>query len=125
MKGKKAGTSLLLGALAVGALSIGGAGVAGAASPTTTTTPAVARTFNCANADKALGRITKIEGRISAGLPKLKAAEAKAKAAGHTRRAARLEHRIDRLDSTALANRLHAAAAAIEAKCDVPAPAAP
>jgi hypothetical protein len=110
--------------MAVGALSLGTAGVAGAAAPTASSAPAVARKFNCANADKALTRITKAESRIAAGLPKLTAAEAKATAAGKTRRADRLERRIKRLEGTTYTDRLHKVAAAIEAKCDVPAPSA-
>jgi hypothetical protein len=124
MKWTRAGKSLLVGAMAVGALTFGTAGIAGAATSSTTATPVVLPKFNCANADKALTRITKAESRISAGLPKLSAAEAKATAAGKTVRAARIERRIKRFESTSFVDRLHRRAAAIEAKCDVPAPSA-
>jgi hypothetical protein len=122
-----AGKALVVGAVAVGALTLGTAGIAGAAAPGTSVsassvTPAALARFNCANATKALTRIEKVEGRVSAGLPKLKAAEAKANQAGRTRRAARIEKRIKRLESTTFGTRLTKASAAIEAKCHVGAP---
>ena len=78
--------------------------------------------FNCARATKVLTRIEKTEARIAAGLPKLRAAEAKATTDGTTARAARLENRIDRLDSTTLHDPSDQGVGAIEAKCNVPAP---
>jgi len=125
MKLIPAGKALLVGTVAVGALSLGTVGIAGAASPTSTpAAPALAKKFNCANATKALTRIEKAEARISAGLPKLNAAESKATAKGHTRRAERLKKRLSRLENPAYKARLVKRAAAIEAKCDVPAPSA-
>ena len=115
------GKAVVVGAVAVGALSIGTAGtagMAGAAAPT-------ARHFNCARADKRLMRIEKNEWRIAAGLPKLKANEAKAAAAGKTARAARLEKRINRLESTKFKARLTKRSAGIQAKCNVSGPAVP
>ena len=112
-----------VGTVAVGVLSLGAVGLSGTAGAAPTV-PKVGAHFNCANADKALTRITKAESRISAGLPKLSAAEAKATAAGKTVRAARIERRIKRFESTSFVDRLHRRAAAIEAKCDVPAPSA-
>jgi hypothetical protein len=112
---------LVVGAVAVGALSLGTAGIAGAA----TTAPAqVGRHFNCANATKVLTRIQKGEARIAAGLPKLTAAEAKATQAGDTTLANRIQKRITRLESPTFHARLTKVSAAIEAKCNVPAPAA-
>jgi len=119
---------MIVGTVAVCALSLGGAGLAAAASPTTPATPvtasgtgALAR-FNCAHADRALTRIQKAETRIADGLPRLKAAESKAKAAGHTRRANRIQQRINRLEGSKVKSRLDRLAAGIEAKCNVSAP---
>lgn len=116
---------LIVGVVAVGALSVGAAGVAGATTTTSapSSTPA-AHTFNCANATKRLARIQKVEGDIAAGLPKLTAAQAKAASAGKTKRADRLEKRITRLKSPTFKARLDKATSAIEAKCNVSAPAA-
>jgi hypothetical protein len=120
---------MIVGVVAVGALSVGAAGMAGAASPSPST-PASATAsarlarFNCANATKVLGKIQKGQADIAAGLPKLTAAQAKAAAAGHTKLADRLEKRITRFESPTFSSRLAKVASAIEAKCDVPAPAA-
>jgi hypothetical protein len=123
-------------AVAAGTLSFGAAGLAGAATaPSSTPTAPTAKTpgsptakagksFNCANATKVLTRIQKGEAQIAAGLPKLTAAEAKAKANGNTTRAARLQTRITRLESATFKARLDKMAQKIEAKCNVPAPAA-
>jgi hypothetical protein len=111
---------ILIGAVAVGALSLGTAGVAGAV--TTSTPPKVGANFNCANATKVLTRIEKGEAQIAAGLPKLTAAQAKAQQAGNTERADRLTKWIHRLESPKFKARLDKASAAIEAKCNVPAP---
>jgi hypothetical protein len=110
----------LVGVVAVGALSMGSAGIAGAA--TTTTAPTSVAHFNCARAGKVLARIEKGEAHIAAGLPRLTAAEAKAKANGNTARAARIEKRIARLESSTFKARLTRVSAAIEAKCHVSAP---
>ena len=115
---------LIVGVVAVGALSVGAAGIAGAATTgTSSVTPARVQSFNCANAPKVLARIQKAEGDIANGLPKLTAAQAKAAAAGKTKVAARLEKRITRLESSAFKARLDKATSAIDAKCDVTAPA--
>jgi hypothetical protein len=111
---------LVIGAVAVGALSLGTAGMAGAATPAAGT-QAISH-FNCANATKALTRITTGEAHIAAGLPKLTAAQAAASKAGDTRRANRLAKRIARLESSRFHARLTRAAAAIEAKCNVTGP---
>ena len=116
-----AAKKLVVGAVAVGALSVGAAGIAGAA---TTTPPKVGAHFTCARADHLLARIQKGEAHIAAGLPKLAAAEARAKQAGRTKRADRIQRRITRLESPAFKARLDKAAAAIEARCHVPAPGA-
>jgi hypothetical protein len=117
-----AAKKLAIGVVSVGALSLGTAGIAGAATAPVTV-PKVGAHFNCARATKVLTRIQKAENRIAAGLPKLKAAEAKAAKNGRMARAARLEKRINRFESTTLQTRLTKASAAIEAKCHVPAPA--
>jgi hypothetical protein len=115
---------IAVGMVAVGVLSLGSAGIAGADS-TTASTPATSASFNCANATKALTRIQTVEGKIASGLPKLTAREAKLTQAGHTKPAARLQKRITRLESSTFKARLDKASAAIEAKCNVAAPAAP
>ena len=120
-----AAKKLLVGAVAVGALSLGTAGLAGAAAPTSTpsaATPSAARHFNCANAPKVLARIQKGEADIAAGLPKLTAAQARAAKADHTKRAAALQKRITRFESTRFKDRLARITSAIEARCNVSAP---
>ena len=112
-----------VGTVAVGVLSLGAVGLSGTAGAAPTV-PKVGAHFNCANADKVLTRIQAGEARIAAGLPKLTAAEAKATAAGETRRSARIQKLITRLESPTLKTRLDKLATAIEAKCDVAAPAA-
>jgi hypothetical protein len=116
---------LIVGVVAVGALSAGAAGIAGAATTgAASVTPARVHNFNCANAPKVLARIQKAEGDIANGLPKLTAAQAKAAAAGRTELASRLQRRITRLESSAFRARLDKATSAIDAKCNVAAPAA-
>jgi hypothetical protein len=122
-------------AVTAGALSLALSGAAGAAAPSpyatttaTTTVPAVGSAvtsasagrlthFSCSRADRALTRIRTTEGRIAAGLPKLHAAESRASAAGKTRRAARIQTRIARLERPGVTTRLQGLASAIEAKC--------
>ena len=116
---------LAVGALVAGSLALGTAGMASASTPTNSpsaSTPAAANQFNCANATKALTRIQKIEGRISAGLPNLTAAEQKASANGNTNRAARLQKRITRYESAAFKQRLQTRMQKIETTCNVSAP---
>jgi hypothetical protein len=116
---------LIVGVVAVGALSVGAAGIAGAATTgSTSATPSAVRSFNCANAPKVLARIQTAETHIANGLPKLTAAQAKAASAGKTKVAARLQKRITRLESPAFKARLDKATSAIDAKCNVSAPAA-
>lgn len=128
--------NLTVATLAVGTLAFGMSGVAGASAPTLTSSsgaPAAAAHrapgatgrlahFSCSRAPKVLGRLQKIEARIAAGLPKLHAAEAKATASGNTRRAARIQKAITRLERPGAAARLQKFASAIEAKCKVSAP---
>jgi len=128
---------LLVATVATGALALGTAGVAGASAPTlaaSSNAPAATAPhvtggngrlshFSCARAGKALARIQKAEARVAAGLPKLHAAESKATAAGRTRRAARIQKVISRLGRPGEAARLQKLATAIEAKCNVSAPA--
>jgi hypothetical protein len=116
-----AAKKLVVGAVVVGALSMGAAGTAGAV---TLRVPKAGAHFSCARADKVLVRIQKGEAHIAAGLPRLTAAEAKAKQAGDTKRADRIQRRITRFERPAYKARLDRAAAAIEAKCHVPAPGA-
>ncbi|HEX4219376.1 MAG TPA: hypothetical protein VHZ02_13445 [Acidimicrobiales bacterium] len=115
---------LAVGALVAGSLALGTAGTALASTPSSSpsaSTPAASQ-FNCANATKALTRIQKIEGRISAGLPKLTSAQQKAASAGHTKRADSLQKRITRLESVAFKQRLQARSQKIESTCNVSAP---
>lgn len=128
---------LLVATVAAGALALGTAGVAGASAPTlaassntpVATTPQVTagagrlRHFSCPRAGKALARIQKAEAAIAAGFPKLHAAESKATAAGRTRRADRIQKAINRLGRPGESARLQKLATAIEAKCNVSAPA--
>ena len=129
-------TKLLVATVATGTLALGTVGVAGASAPTlaassstTATTPPVAgghgrlRHFSCTRSGKVLTRIQKAETAIAAGEPKLRAAESKATAAGRTKRAARIQKLIDRLSRPGQVARLQKLAKAIEAKCNVPAPA--
>jgi hypothetical protein len=116
---------LVVGALVAGSLTLGTAGIASASTPTTSpaaSAPAPAKQFNCANATKALTRIQKVEGRITAGLPKLTAAQQKASGAGKTKRADRLQKRITRLESPAFKQRLQNRTQKIESTCNVSAP---
>jgi hypothetical protein len=116
---------LAVGAVVAGSLTLGIAGTAFASTPTSspsTAAPAAATQFNCANATKALTRIQKVEGRISAGLPKLTAAQQKASSAGHTKRADRLQKRITRLESATFKQRLQTRSQKIESTCNVSAP---
>ncbi len=112
---------LVIGVVAVGALSLGTAGIAGAAT-TGSSTPAVTRHVNCANADRVLTRIQAGEAKIAAGLPKLTAAEAAATKAGDTKLANRLEKRITRLESSQFSARLAKVTSVIEARCPGTAP---
>jgi hypothetical protein len=116
---------LVVGALVAGSLTLGTAGIASAATPTSSPSaaaPTPAKQFNCDNATKALTRIQKVEGRITAGLPKLTAAQQKASGAGNTKRADRLQKRITRLESPAVKQRLQNLSQKIETKCNVSAP---
>ena len=129
---------LAVATVAAGALALGTAGVAGASAPTVTASsgsPAASTQptagpkaplshFSCSRSTKALARIHKVEAGIAAGLPRLHAAEAKAKAAGATRRAARIQRVITRLERPGATARLQRLATAIEAKCHVGAPTA-
>jgi hypothetical protein len=119
---------VVVGVIAVGALSLGSAGIAGANSATASTPASIAASsaanFNCANATKALDKIQSGEAKIAAGLPKLTAWESKLTLAGRTKLAARLQKRITRLESPTFKARLDKASTAIEAKCNVAAPAA-
>jgi hypothetical protein len=114
------------GSLSFGAVSLAGAAPAPSSTPPTPSSPAPksGKTFDCANATKALDRIQKVEAQIAAGLPKLTAAEAKAKANGNTTRATKIQDRINRLQSPTFKARLDKASQKIEAKCNVPAPTA-
>ncbi len=118
-------TKFAVGALVAGSLVLGTAGTAFATTPTgsSPSTAAATSQFNCANATKALTRIQKIEGRISAGLPNLTAAEQRASANGHTTRAAHLQKRITRYESATFKQRLQTISQKIETKCNVSAPA--
>jgi hypothetical protein len=124
---------LAVGMAAATVVSLGLGGLAGAATPAPPSTPAPAtspstapahRHFNCARAPRALARIEKAEAHIKADLPKLQAREQKAKAAGRTKAAARIQRRINRLESPKATARLDRLSAAIKTKCGVSAPTA-
>ena len=128
---------VLVATVATGALALGTAGVAGASAPTLTassSTPVAAAPhgpggkdrlshFSCTRAGKALARIQRVEARIAAGLPKLHAAESNAKTAGNAKKAARIQKAITRLGRPGFTAHLQQLATAIEAKCNVSAPA--
>ena len=128
-------TTVVGGALMFG--TAGAADAAGAAAPTSTATAGTSAAtvqltpgakdrlphFSCSRATKVLTKIQHAEAGIAAGLPKLHAAEAKATAAGETGKAARIGNRITRLGPPGSTTRLQRLAAAIEAKCNVAAPA--
>jgi hypothetical protein len=122
-----AARSVVVGVVAVGTLSLGAVGTAGAATAPITAPGAVPAataigSFNCSRAAKVLTRIQAGEARIAAGLPKLTAAEAAAQRDGNTRRAAHIEKRITRLESSRFKARLTRVSAAISVKCHVSAP---
>ena len=120
-----------------GALLLGTAGAAGASAPTLTAssgTPSATTQLtpeardrlahlSCNRATRALVVIQKSEAGIAAGLPRLHRAQARAAAAGKTRKAARIGKMITRLGRPDATARLQRLAAAIEAKCNVAAPA--
>ena len=114
-------TKFTVGALVAGSLTLVTAGMAFASTPVSASTPAATQ-FNCANAQKALTRIQKVEGRIDAGLPKLTAAQQRASSNGHAKLAARLQKRITRFEGAAFKQRLQTISQKIETKCNVSAP---
>lgn len=77
-----------------GTLVLGGAGIASAATPAPSTTT---HSYNCANAPKALARITKLETKAQTLQSKVAAREQKAQAAGRTKLAARLGRIVARI----------------------------
>jgi len=99
-----------------GAVALGTGGAAFATTPTAShSTPVTARHVTCARATKAMARINKAEATISARLPKLEAAESRLTTKGHTKLAARVEKRIQRLQTAN--GRLGGLATKIQAKC--------
>jgi len=120
-----------------GALVLGTTGAAGASAPTPTAasgTPAATNQLtpegggrlahvSCSRATRALITIQKSEAGIAKGLPGLHRAQVRATAAGKTRKAARIGKMITRLERPDATARLQRLAAAIEARCNVAAPA--
>jgi hypothetical protein len=120
-----------------GALVLGTVGTAGASAPTLTATSGPSATttqltpaaknrlahLSCTRATKVLTRIQKTEAGIAAGLPKMHSTEAKAAAAGKTRMASGIGKMITRLGRPGATAQLQRLAMAIEAKCNVSAPA--
>ena len=120
-----------------GALVFGTAEAAGASAPALTSTsgtpaatiqltPAAKHRLahlSCTRATKVLTWIQKTEAGIAAGLPKMHSAEAKATAAGKTRKAFQIGKMITRLGRPGATAQLQRLAVAIEAKCNVTAPA--
>ncbi len=125
------------GVAAIGVLTFGLASVAGASttpSPSTHQGRALLTisdaqlqkrlaNFDCSRADRVLRRIGRVDARISAGLPGLTKAEHTAQANGNSARAARIQHRIDSVESPAFKRRLATVQSSIEQKCHVQAPA--
>lgn len=92
-----------------GALALGGATAASAA-PTTS----AATNFNCANASKALGRISTLESKAQRFVTKATAREAAAAKAGHSKLAGAIQKRISAVEKreargTTLVQRIQAA----------------
>jgi hypothetical protein len=103
-------------AVTVSAVALGTGGAAFAGTSTTSgSTPAASRHSTCARASKALSRIDKVEAAVTKRLPKLEAAETRLTTAGHTKRAARVEKRIERLQNANV--KAGARAQKIQAKC--------
>jgi hypothetical protein len=73
------------------------------------------RHVTCGRATKAMARITKAEAAISTRLPKLEATESRLTSAGHAKLAARVERRIQRLQTAE--GKLGGLASKIQAKC--------
>ena len=134
----------VIGAVAAGTVAVGAVGtadaVSGNAAPVTTS-PASAvvaanpatgsvpstgtkrqHTFSCSNGPKVLQRIATVEAHISAGLPKLHAAEQRATQNGKTKRAAKIERLITRLESSKFQTRLQRVTQRIEQTCHISAP---
>jgi hypothetical protein len=117
-------TKFAVGALVGGSLTLLTAGMAVAPTPAGASTPSTpaATQFNWANAQKALTRVQKVEGRIDLGLPKLTAAQQRASSNGHTKLAARLQKRITRFESASFKQRLQTRSQKIEMQCNLSAP---
>ena len=98
------------------AVALGTGGAAFATTPTaSSSTPVTARHVTCGRATKAMARINKAEAAISTRLPKLQAAESRLTTKGRTKVAARVEKRIQRLETAD--GRLGGLATKIQAKC--------
>ena len=135
---------IVVGAVAAGAVALGAVGAADAmtsnavpavtspasavvaANPSAGSVPSTGtkrqHTFSCSNGPKVLQRIATVEARISAGLPKLHAAEQRATQNGKTKRAARIERLINRLESPTFQARLQRVSQRIEQACHISPP---
>jgi hypothetical protein len=107
---------LIAAAAVSGSLALGVAGVAGATTPTGST-PASPATHaaRCVKAEKWATRITALEAKAAAWVPKAESREAAATAAGDTKKAAVIDRRIARVEK--LETRGDAVLAKISAKC--------
>jgi hypothetical protein len=112
---RKWAAKAVLCAVTVSAVALGTCGAAFAGTTPSGSTPAASRHITCARASKALSRIDKVEAAVTKRLPKLEAAETRLTTAGHTKRAARVEKRIERLQNANV--KAGARAQKIQAKC--------
>lgn len=99
---------------------IGGGSLAVGAAPALAAVPGSAAPSNhgahCGKwAETVLAHLQDVDGRISTALPKLEAAEQKAQSAGHAKMAARIGHRITRLEDWQ--NKVNSRLAKIEQRC--------
>ena len=90
--------TIIAGAAVAGALTFGAAGIAGASTPSTGSTGADTATL-CAKLPAIQARVQKVEGKVTAWVPKAQAREAKANAAGRTKLADAIANRITRVQN--------------------------
>jgi hypothetical protein len=113
MFGKLVATATLGGSLALGGGTVAMAAPGSAAAASSSATPT--SSFNCANAPKALHRLTRLEARAQTYLGKATAREDAAAKAGHTKRAQAIARRISAIEKRE--SKVTARMARIEAAC--------
>ena len=111
---KLAAATVVTGALAMGSVAVAAAAPTPSASPAPAAAPGATHP-RCADEPRALARIQQAEGKIATRLTKLATFEQWAQSNDHARLAARIERRIDRLET--LQARGQARSSKIEARC--------